>query len=124
MARSAWYLTCYDVPEDRRRQRLHRRLRKQAMPLQKSEFLVEGDRHRVDSVLNMVGKLIHDREDDVRAYPIQHPSQLWLYGQTNIRGATIQPDQQDKPARRTAGGERRGLVAGLLARLRGHDDER
>lgn len=124
MAKSTWYLTCYDVAEKRRRQRLHRHLRQQAQPLQKSVFLVEGNRHQVDVVLNRVAKIIHDREDDVRAYPIQHPSQLWLYGQTNIKGFTLQPGQRDKPAKRKPAGETKGLVASLLARFRGHDDER
>jgi len=126
MARSTWYLLAYDVTEPRRLKRLHYRLSKhrQAMPQQKSVFLVEGDRQTVDAVLNMVGKIIHDREDDVRAYPVQHPSQLWLHGQTNIRGATVQTGQRDKPARKSPGGERRGVVGSLLSRLMGGGDER
>lgn len=80
MSRPAWYLLSYDVREPRRLQRLHRHLSKRGIPMQESVFFIRARHREIDHLRSEVDELIHRREDDVRIYPIGHPSAVWLHG--------------------------------------------
>lgn len=75
-----WHLIAYDIRHPKRLQRVHRYLSQQAFALQKSVYLLPGKTTRLIQVLDELNHLINIREDDIRAYPIQHPDQLWLVG--------------------------------------------
>jgi CRISPR-associated endonuclease Cas2 len=80
MGHASWYLLAYDIREQRRLQRVHRYLSKQGIPMQKSVFFIFANTKALRDVIDGVEALIHRREDDVRVYPISHPSQVWLHG--------------------------------------------
>ncbi len=80
MAEPAWYLLAYDIREPRRLKRVHRSLRSEGVPMQRSVFFVRARPRDIKRILDAVEKLIHRRQDDVRVYPIGHPSRVWLHG--------------------------------------------
>lgn len=64
-----WVLVAYDVPDDGRRARLHRRLKGLLTPVQRSVF--EGEihpRHGLVRLRRIVLGRIDPAEDDVRIY--------------------------------------------------------
>lgn len=75
-----WYLLAYDVRDPKRLSRLHYALKKKALPMQESVFLVHADAPKLKSIIELVGERTHTREDDVRIYPLRHPNDMWLAG--------------------------------------------
>jgi len=80
MAQPSWYLLAYDIQVQSRRQRVHRYLSGQGVPMQKSVFFIHARPKAIRGILAEVEGLIHRRQDDVRIYPISHPSRVWLHG--------------------------------------------
>jgi CRISPR-associated protein Cas2 len=64
------FVVCYDICDRRRLGRLHRYLKKCAVPLQYSVFLFVGDERQLDRCLAGAEKLIDKSADDLRAYPL------------------------------------------------------
>ncbi|MDH2998905.1 CRISPR-associated protein Cas2 [Pasteurellaceae bacterium LFhippo2] len=64
------YLIGYDVSDDKRLQRIHRRMIKFATPLQYSVFLFEGSKKMLDDGLKNILQILHKNEDDLRIYPL------------------------------------------------------
>jgi len=64
------YLICYDIRDPRRLQRLHRHLKRYAVPIQYSVFLFTGSERRLDQCLAEAETIIDSRADDLRAYPL------------------------------------------------------
>lgn len=63
-------IICYDISNPRRLGRVFRFLKKIAVPLQYSVFLFTGDDRQLDRCLEKAAKLIDEKEDDLRAYPL------------------------------------------------------
>lgn len=63
-------LICYDITAPKRLVRLHRFLKKQAIPLQYSVFLFTGDDHQLDRLMQQAVSYIDVKADDLRAYPL------------------------------------------------------
>jgi CRISPR-associated endonuclease Cas2 len=119
MDNPGWYLIAYDIVDQRRRQRLHRRLRREAIALQESVFLVQQTQAGIATLLDTLTGLMHRREDDLRAYPIPGPGELWLRGKGAMDGSLLQtagrnrPDQRPPAATQPArGGWWRRLIGG------------
>jgi len=73
------HLISYDIAQPKRLSRVHRYLKKFALPLQYSVFLVEADAAKIEKILQHLKGLIHAREDDVRVYPLPNePEWSWL----------------------------------------------
>lgn len=64
------FLICYDIADPRRLARLHRYLRKRAVPLQYSVFLMTGDDRQLERCLAGAAQIIDPGADDLRAYPL------------------------------------------------------
>lgn len=64
------HIIAYDIANPKRLGRVHRYLKKIALPLQYSVFLIEMDAERRDKVLKHLRTLIHPRQDDIRVYPL------------------------------------------------------
>lgn len=75
-----WYLLAYDVRDPKRLSRLHYALKKKALPMQESVFLVHADAAKLKAILAIVKDRTHTREDDVRIYPLRHPNDMWMAG--------------------------------------------
>lgn len=76
----SWYIIAYDIREPKRLRRLHYFLKKNAIALQNSVFLVKADTNYLKYLQNNLEKLINIRDDDVRIYPVLHPDTLWAAG--------------------------------------------
>jgi len=64
------YLICYDICDPRRLQRLHRHLKRHAVPIQYSVFLFSGSERQLERCLTEAEAIIEARADDLRAYPL------------------------------------------------------
>lgn len=64
------HIVTYDIAEPKRLQRIHRFLKKVALPLQYSVFLLEADAQRIAQLEKQLATMIHPREDDIRIYPL------------------------------------------------------
>ena len=76
-----WHILAYDVSEKKRLRKLHYFLRKRALPLQRSVFLLHCSAAELAEILNGVRERTHLREDDVRLYPVHSPQSIWAAGQ-------------------------------------------
>jgi len=96
MDNPGWYLVAYDIADPKRLQRMHRRLRRDGLAMQKSVFLVQRSQHGMGQLMAELGGLIHRHEDDLRAYPIPSPDEIWLRGKGAVDGNLIAPDGKDR----------------------------
>ncbi|MGH7247179.1 MAG: CRISPR-associated endonuclease Cas2 [Pseudomonadota bacterium] len=74
------WLIAYDIASPRRLQRVHRKLRDHAVPVQYSVFAARCSPAKLGDIRALLARLIDKREDDVRFYPIPEPAQLFVYG--------------------------------------------
>lgn len=119
MDNPGWYLIAYDIAEPRRLQRLHRRLRRDGVALQESVFLVQQTQQGIAGLMNELAGLMRRNEDDLRAYPIPDPGEIWLRGKGAMDGSLLKPGGQTRSQRAPAtetqpvqGGWWRRLLAG------------
>ncbi len=75
-----WYVIAYDIRNEKRLRRLHYALKKEAVPLQKSVFLLHADMEQRNRVKAEIQSRVSTREDDVRIYPVFSPATFWLAG--------------------------------------------
>lgn len=80
------YLVTYDIAHPRRLARVFRCLKREGVPMQYSVFMVETSAVKMGQIMGRLGKLIEEREDDVRAYRL--PDNGWYVSM----GASILPD--------------------------------
>ncbi|WP_298609743.1 CRISPR-associated endonuclease Cas2 [uncultured Thiothrix sp.] len=64
------HIISYDIAEPKRLKRIHRFLKKVALPLQYSVFLIEADAKRIEQLMKQLALMIKAREDDIRIYPL------------------------------------------------------
>lgn len=64
------YIVCYDITDPRRLGRIHRAMKKQALPLQRSVFLLQGSELSLRRCLDELELLMDPHDDDIRAYPL------------------------------------------------------
>lgn len=64
------YVICYDISDPKRLNRLHRFLKRSAVPLQYSVFLFVGDDRQLERCLVQAIRIIDTKADDLRAYPL------------------------------------------------------
>ena len=74
----SWYIISYDIRDQKRLQRTHYYLKKEAIALQKSVFLVNS--HQISKVKAIIKQYTKGALDDVRLYPITHPNAIWMAG--------------------------------------------
>jgi CRISPR-associated protein Cas2 len=91
MDKPGWYLIAYDIADPKRLYRMHRRLRRDALAMQQSVFLVQRSQRGIGQLMDELEGLIHRREDDLRAYPIPDPGEIWLRGKGAMDGSLLAP---------------------------------
>ncbi|MBE2294544.1 MAG: CRISPR-associated endonuclease Cas2 [Phycisphaerales bacterium] len=98
----SWYLLAYDIRDPKRLRQVHHYLRKRGLAAQQSVFFLHVTDTELRQTLEGVTQRIHRHLDDVRAYPISHPAEVWLAGQSAVVGPLLQPPQasinQKKPS--------------------------
>lgn len=76
-----WYLIAYDVRDPKRLRKVHYYLRKQALAVQKSVFIIHTDLATLARIEGQLRQRVVEREDDLRLYAIPTPAALWAAGQ-------------------------------------------
>lgn len=89
-----WHIVSYDIRDRRRLRKVHKLICARGLALQESVFLVSAGRRELGSLLDDVSGLMDASSDDLRAYPVLHPAQLWMSGAM----ATLQPELPREPA--------------------------
>lgn len=64
------FVICYDISDPKRLGRIFRYLKRRAVPLQYSVFHFTGDDRQLERCLATASRLIDERQDDLRAYPL------------------------------------------------------
>ncbi len=78
MKESALYLLTYDIADDARLRRVASVAEKYGVRLQYSVFLIRASGARLQRLVDELQKIICEREDDVRIYPLPaNPSWEW-----------------------------------------------
>lgn len=80
MTGGKWYLVAYDIRCPGRLRRVQREIVRQGQGLQQSVYLVRGSRRSLMELLSRLEARMDTRVDDLRAYPVPHPAQLWYSG--------------------------------------------
>jgi len=80
MKRKGWYMVAYDIANPRRLAKIHNLLKKDAIAVQKSLFFLQGTETRINKLLDRIAAIMVLREDDLRAYPIINPKEVWTNG--------------------------------------------
>ncbi|MCH9698999.1 MAG: CRISPR-associated endonuclease Cas2 [Gammaproteobacteria bacterium] len=75
-----WYVITYDVREIKRLQKVHYFLKKRAIALQNSVFLLHANQKKLQIILAGIHERVNGRVDDVRLYPVIHPNAIWAAG--------------------------------------------
>ncbi|AGA89195.1 CRISPR-associated endoribonuclease Cas2 [Thioflavicoccus mobilis 8321] len=97
-----WSLIAYDIRDPRRLRRVHLCLRRQALAVQKSVFLIEADERRLAEILAELRRRADNREDDIRLYAIPDPAAIWAAGRQSERVANLYggaPAEAERPRR-------------------------
>ena len=76
----SWYIIAYDIREPKRLRRLHYYLRKRAIALQNSVFLVKTSDQYLQQLSSALQSIASETEDDIRIYPVHHPDTIWAAG--------------------------------------------
>lgn len=84
-----WYLLAYDIRDPKRLQRVHYYLRKRALAAQQSVFFLHVTDAELERMLDAVAARTDRHRDDVRAYPISHPADVWLAGHSLVAGPLL-----------------------------------
>ncbi|MBE0436633.1 MAG: CRISPR-associated endonuclease Cas2 [Methylomicrobium sp.] len=74
------YLISYDIADPKRLSKTHRVLKKQGLPVQYSVFIVVMKRPRLLRLLQALGHLIDEREDDIRCYRLPECGEIKTLG--------------------------------------------
>lgn len=76
------YIICYDIKSSKRLIRVHNYLKKIAMPIQYSIFILEGDNNYKIECLDQLKNMINDKEDDLRCYILSMNLYQYRIGKT------------------------------------------
>lgn len=74
------YLICYDICCPKRLAKIHRHLRRKAIALQYSVFLLRASTEQLEQCLQELESLMHTGQDDIRAYPLAIRGVRWTIG--------------------------------------------
>ncbi|BBO87225.1 hypothetical protein DSCOOX_04050 [Desulfosarcina ovata subsp. ovata] len=110
-----WYLIAYDIRNEKRLRRLHYYLKKRAVALQKSVFLLRANTAQLKEVEGQIKIRIDDREDDVRRYPIYGPNAIWGAG---MQAAALESLYTRSSGKSSKSGGLEGLFRKIFKRKR------
>jgi CRISPR-associated endonuclease Cas2 len=60
--------------------------------VQKSVFVIQANRSKLERVADRLKKILHEYHDDLRIYRIDHPASLWFYGANPFENLTPKPE--------------------------------
>lgn len=74
------YLIGYDIADEKRLQKIHKRMVKYATPIQYSIFLFDGAFKDLQPCIDDVLEIFNKKEDDLRIYPLPTNGKQWQLG--------------------------------------------
>ncbi len=77
---SVRWILAHDIREPKRLNKVWRYLRKEGVRLQYSIYLISGTRKKIQEIIDHLDKLIDERADDIRVYPIGENTRFWGLG--------------------------------------------
>jgi CRISPR-associated protein Cas2 len=78
------HLIAYDIGDPKRLGRIHRFLRKQAMPIQYSVFLIECNAVQLRALRDELEAMIDPKKDDIRIYTLPEKAEIMTLGQQHL----------------------------------------
>ena len=75
------YIISYDIADPKRLGRIHRMIKRLAMPLQYSVFYTRMSERQRDKLANLLENKINPKEDDIRIYPLPNGYNVQYLGQ-------------------------------------------
>ncbi len=88
------HLICYDIGEPKRLLKIHRFLKKQAIPVQYSVFYAKLTKAQRSTLINALGTRINEVEDDIRIYPLPKNIEYTQLGKTIWPNANFFSDEE------------------------------
>jgi CRISPR-associated protein Cas2 len=85
------WLVAYDVANPRRLGRVHRYLKRHAIPVQYSVFVMRGNEWMLRQVLEGIEERIDPGEDDVRAYHLPNRCEVAMLGSQHLPEGIVLP---------------------------------
>ncbi|MFC0322785.1 CRISPR-associated endonuclease Cas2 [Gallibacterium melopsittaci] len=76
------YLIGYDISDEKRLQRIYKKMVKYATPIQYSIFLFEGTQNELNACINQILEIFNQKEDDLRVYPLPKYGKKWQFGKS------------------------------------------
>jgi CRISPR-associated endonuclease Cas2 len=70
----------YDIADPKRLAKIHRLMKKEGIAAQKSVFFIRGTEKDINTLMDRIAKVMKLGEDDLRAYPITKPADVWTNG--------------------------------------------
>ncbi len=74
------YLIGYDISDEKRLQKIYKRMTGFATPIQYSIFLFEGNFEYLQKSLDDILNIFNKKEDDLRIYPLPKNGNQWQLG--------------------------------------------
>ena len=78
--RKHWHLVAYDIRCPRRLRRVQKLVARNGQGLQQSVYMVRANPRELGRLLDEIAGEMDPDHDDLRAYPVPHPAQLWCGG--------------------------------------------
>lgn len=92
----AAHIIAYDIADPRRLSRIHRYLKKLAMPVQYSVFLIKCSAIQLADVIADLESMIDPKKDDVRIYTLPKKPEILTLGQQGLaEGIYLVGDEHD-----------------------------
>jgi CRISPR-associated protein Cas2 len=85
------WLVAYDVADPRRLGRVHRYLKRCAIPVQYSVFVTRCDGRQLQRILGCIEEHIDRKEDDVRAYHLPDRCEVAVLGAQHLPDGILLP---------------------------------
>jgi CRISPR-associated protein Cas2 len=105
------WLVAYDIADPRRLQRVHRYLKRHAIPVQYSVFVLHGNQILLQRVLSGIAELISTQADDVRAYHLPDRCEVTMLGRQSLpHGVMLGSAGLDRLLQELTVGEDRSIV--------------
>lgn len=83
-----WLIT-YDIADPRRLKRVHGYLKRYAVPVQLSAFVLQGSQRQLTEVLRGLTERIEPAADDVRAYHLPDRCEVTMLGRQSLPEGVI-----------------------------------
>jgi CRISPR-associated protein Cas2 len=102
------WLIAYDITCPKRLGRVHRYLKKVAVPVQYSIFIAEENDQGINRIRDELAQIINAKTDDLRIYPLPKNLELHQYGRRALpEGLQLLVDRENRHSGLLAGADKK-----------------